>query len=289
MTKKEMKSALERLVKAARKKSLDAPGCAAPGGLEMLGRVEAGAWSLMLGIHLHDGIEHWHFSAMLFPKGRSSTERDWENLGYLSAGIVGLSGYPTDGPKVDPLTPFETTPPNAVHHWAWHADASPLDEKVLRLLKEVLGSRAGSVSPGAAEAFPEIEQLIELLQRVGNAEGFLGAIPIGGKHVEENLRKGLLGLEAAVRHARKYGHDDVADSLEELHPIFDKDAARACTLLREVRISVRIHLDVMTDSAGLPRVPPASVVVRTGPKVGRNAPCPCGSGKKYKKCCGKAQ
>ncbi|MDF1565147.1 MAG: preprotein translocase subunit SecA [Deltaproteobacteria bacterium] len=25
--------------------------------------------------------------------------------------------------------------------------------------------------------------------------------------------------------------------------------------------------------------------VRTGPKVGRNDPCPCGSGKKYKKCC----
>ena len=26
---------------------------------------------------------------------------------------------------------------------------------------------------------------------------------------------------------------------------------------------------------------------RTGPKVGRNDPCPCGSGKKYKKCCGR--
>ena len=25
--------------------------------------------------------------------------------------------------------------------------------------------------------------------------------------------------------------------------------------------------------------------VREGPKVGRNEPCPCGSGKKYKKCC----
>lgn len=23
------------------------------------------------------------------------------------------------------------------------------------------------------------------------------------------------------------------------------------------------------------------------PKIGRNEPCPCGSGKKYKKCCGK--
>ena len=27
--------------------------------------------------------------------------------------------------------------------------------------------------------------------------------------------------------------------------------------------------------------------VRTEPKIGRNDPCPCGSGKKYKKCCGR--
>ena len=27
--------------------------------------------------------------------------------------------------------------------------------------------------------------------------------------------------------------------------------------------------------------------VRSGPKVGRNDPCPCGSGKKYKQCCGR--
>ena len=26
--------------------------------------------------------------------------------------------------------------------------------------------------------------------------------------------------------------------------------------------------------------------VKKGQKVGRNDPCPCGSGKKYKKCCG---
>jgi SEC-C motif-containing protein len=28
-------------------------------------------------------------------------------------------------------------------------------------------------------------------------------------------------------------------------------------------------------------------IVREEPKVGRNDPCPCGSGKKYKKCCGR--
>jgi preprotein translocase subunit SecA len=33
-------------------------------------------------------------------------------------------------------------------------------------------------------------------------------------------------------------------------------------------------------------VPPSQTVKREGQKVGRNDPCPCGSGKKYKKCCG---
>jgi uncharacterized protein len=31
-----------------------------------------------------------------------------------------------------------------------------------------------------------------------------------------------------------------------------------------------------------------SALSRNAPKVGRNDPCPCGSGKKYKKCCGGA-
>lgn len=58
--------------------------------------------------------------------------------------------------------------------------------------------------------------------------------------------------------------------------------------------------DIVSDMAGWPcfqkpqrPVKPSFVEqfgrpapVRTGPKVGRNEPCPCGSGKKYKKCCG---
>ena len=34
-----------------------------------------------------------------------------------------------------------------------------------------------------------------------------------------------------------------------------------------------------------PRVVAGYTLVRPGPKVGRNDPCPCGSGRKYKKCC----
>lgn len=44
--------------------------------------------------------------------------------------------------------------------------------------------------------------------------------------------------------------------------------------------------------AGLPGededpLPPPVKPIQSGKDVGRNDPCPCGSGKKYKKCCGK--
>jgi preprotein translocase subunit SecA len=37
------------------------------------------------------------------------------------------------------------------------------------------------------------------------------------------------------------------------------------------------------DPSGSPKQEP----IKVGPKVGRNDPCPCGSGKKYKQCHGK--
>jgi preprotein translocase subunit SecA len=40
------------------------------------------------------------------------------------------------------------------------------------------------------------------------------------------------------------------------------------------------------DGEGAKPRPKQETVVRTQPKVGRNDPCPCGSGKKYKKCHG---
>jgi len=33
--------------------------------------------------------------------------------------------------------------------------------------------------------------------------------------------------------------------------------------------------------------PPKGTTVRNTSKIGRNEPCPCGSERKYKKCCGK--
>jgi preprotein translocase subunit SecA len=45
--------------------------------------------------------------------------------------------------------------------------------------------------------------------------------------------------------------------------------------------------DVVSEAAAATEAQAKAKPIRTGPKVGRNDPCPCGSGKKYKNCCGR--
>ncbi|HKW89676.1 MAG TPA: preprotein translocase subunit SecA [Candidatus Acidoferrales bacterium] len=51
---------------------------------------------------------------------------------------------------------------------------------------------------------------------------------------------------------------------------------------RQRRAQQELQLQTGAEKAEAPKQ------VRTGAKIGRNDPCPCGSGKKYKKCCGRA-
>ena len=53
----------------------------------------------------------------------------------------------------------------------------------------------------------------------------------------------------------------------------------------EMPAPIRERDEAMTTNSGQAEQRPAPI--RTGAKVGRNQPCPCGSGKKYKQCCGK--
>jgi preprotein translocase subunit SecA len=47
-----------------------------------------------------------------------------------------------------------------------------------------------------------------------------------------------------------------------------------------------LNEEVEVGSGGGGEAAPVQTIVRQAPRVGRNDPCPCGSGKKYKKCCG---
>jgi hypothetical protein len=47
----------------------------------------------------------------------------------------------------------------------------------------------------------------------------------------------------------------------------------------------KVRSEEHDDPSFRPVFPRQEPLRRTGPKVGPNAPCPCGSGKKYKRCC----
>ncbi|MBR4592332.1 MAG: SEC-C domain-containing protein [Elusimicrobiaceae bacterium] len=55
--------------------------------------------------------------------------------------------------------------------------------------------------------------------------------------------------------------------------------------IRQMKKWMKAH-EAELRSQGTAELPKVETVVHEGPRVGRNDPCPCGSGKKYKKCCG---
>jgi preprotein translocase subunit SecA len=66
-------------------------------------------------------------------------------------------------------------------------------------------------------------------------------------------------------------------------------AEEAARLQRQMQAKARQYVEGRADSEGRPEKQAAASArapARAGPKVGRNDPCPCGSGKKYKKCHG---
>ena len=97
--------------------------------------------------------------------------------------------------------------------------------------------------------------------------------------VEENLGRIVL-----------FGSVAVADVLEQLPlEIIDEESEKIEPAVRAIHgywLAQRAHL-APPGHFDTP-VPGEKVVpfVRSQPKIGPNQPCPCGSGKKYKKCCG---
>ena len=56
--------------------------------------------------------------------------------------------------------------------------------------------------------------------------------------------------------------------------------------IRQMKKWMKAHEAELRAEANGGTVAKVETVVHEGPKIGRNDPCPCGSGKKYKKCCG---
>lgn len=66
----------------------------------------------------------------------------------------------------------------------------------------------------------------------------------------------------------------------------DEGWAAACLDLGKSLVRIRDYFRAGEWREAFEEVQPP--VVRVGPKIGRNDPCPCGSGRKFKKCCGES-
>ena len=106
-------------------------------------------------------------------------------------------------------------------------------------------------------------------------------------HIDDmdQLRQGI-GLQAfgqrdPVVEYRLQGYDMFNDMTESIRE-------ETVKMLMHVRIEQKVEREQVAEVTGTNKDDSTNApVVRKSEKISRNAPCPCGSGKKYKYCCGR--
>ena len=104
-------------------------------------------------------------------------------------------------------------------------------------------------------------------------------------------------------YAEKYGLDGINDSLKEQNPLETMEEDTEVNLNYDKELLYKNMVEAKAEwlytlpqwdnlltgerRKELYKEQKLSKTVVKGQKIGRNDPCPCGSGKKYKKCCGR--
>jgi preprotein translocase subunit SecA len=154
-------------------------------------------------------------------------------------------------------------------------DKPTIKEEIITALKQAYAAREGEVG---SDAMREIERLV-MLRVLDNAW-------IDQLYNMDALREGI-GLRGMG------GRDPLVEYKIEGYAMFQE-------MMREVReqiINMIFKVQLVENEEALPQPKVVSYSTSTQPaparpvtksvqlKVGRNDPCPCGSGQKYKKCC----
>jgi len=156
-------------------------------------------------------------------------------------------------------------------------DRAAIREEILKTLKTAYQERENELG---SEQVRELERLVML--RVIDTKW------IEQLHNMDSLREGI-GLRGIG------GRDPLVEYKIEGYNLFQDMMAAAreeiCKMIFKVQL-VRADEAPQPMARGVRYGGPAKEsqpeqAKRKGDKVGRNDPCPCGSGKKYKKCCGK--
>ena len=163
------------------------------------------------------------------------------------------------------------------------------------------------------DSFREVEKAIVLhtidtcwqehLYEMDELKEGVGFAGVGGKNPLIEYKKGAYDLfesliarieQETLRHIFRLRIDfDAADLGQRQIPAGDYNSThREATNLgfgsTPISSGAAPNDSRFSASGSVREAPAVRQPVRAQPKVGRNAPCPCGSGKKFKKCCGRA-
>ena len=171
----------------------------------------------------------------------------------------------------------------------------PLEELGIDELREVLGDAA------QAKYEAKVERLGDELMRMMERDVMLRVVDHSWKdhllaldHLKEGIGLRGYGQKNPLQEYKRESfelleamkeriEDTIIKTLFRLEPASEEQLEER---RRERVAASKFRFGPPKAAPGAPQAP--QTVTRSGEKVGRNAPCPCGSGKKYKKCCGAA-
>lgn len=147
-------------------------------------------------------------------------------------------------------------------------------------LRESIGLRAyGQMDPLIEYKKEGYRMFMEMMEHVN--EDIAGAI-FSSSFSQDRLKEFMTVINPRFQH-RTFGSGSFEGVAEAL--AHTAEAARSGVGTEEIPSEIDMR-GGMPGHQEQPQAQPVETIRRAVPKVGRNDPCPCGSGKKYKKCCG---
>ena len=165
-------------------------------------------------------------------------------------------------------------------------DITDVEELTQESLREMMLEKTRSAFEAkeeefGAETMHELERFI-LLQSVDNQwKDHL----LSMDHLKEGIGLRGYGQRDPLREYQKEGYDMFLDMIDRIQ-------SESITFLFHIQINresalSRVSREPRAMQLSHGEAEQQATVRREGKKIGRNEPCPCGSGKKYKKCCGR--
>jgi preprotein translocase subunit SecA len=214
---------------------------------------------------------------------QSAQKRDMNAaLRELASRLKGKFGYQL------PLEALGATAPNS----------EPLEKQIRDDLEKDIEDKEALITPAYLNAFIR-EQYLQAIDRrwldhLENMEALREAVHLRSYAQKNPLTEykveGFQIFETMIDEIRS----EIASRLHLIHiQVAEDRETRSARSIATIQSASHGSMGVFAGSASPARNSPHAsgenvTVVRTNPKVGRNDPCPCGSGKKYKHCHGRS-